>query len=124
MSDNDAIALRQGFPADLRRRIRLMNPTQRCAAHEIWHHIQNLMGITQRVARADQQDPPLTNGLAVRDELQADCMAGVWAHSTYERNLLATGFDSGRPTATPSLVRSEEAAATVALTVRRSQPRT
>ena len=65
-----------------------MNPTQRCAAHEMGHHIQNLMGITQRVARADQQDPALTNGLSVRVELQADCLAGVWAHSIYERNLL------------------------------------
>lgn len=60
-------------------------------AHEVGHHIQNLMGITQRVAHTDQQDPALTNGLSVRVELQADCLAGVWAHSTYERNLLEPG---------------------------------
>ena len=60
-------------------------------AHELGHHIQNLLGITSRVAAADRANPSARNALSVRVELQADCFAGVWAHSTYERNLLETG---------------------------------
>lgn len=60
-------------------------------AHEVGHHIQNLLQITHRVAAATQAHPELENRLSVATELQADCFAGVWAHSTYERNLLEPG---------------------------------
>jgi predicted metalloprotease len=60
-------------------------------AHEVGHHIQNLVGITSRVGAADQAEPSASNSLSVRVELQADCFAGVWAHSTYERKLLEAG---------------------------------
>jgi uncharacterized protein len=60
-------------------------------AHELGHHIQNLLGITARVASADRADPSQANALSVRVELQADCFAGVWAHSAYERTLLEPG---------------------------------
>jgi uncharacterized protein len=60
-------------------------------AHEVGHHIQNLVGITSQVGAADQADPSNTNSLSVKVELQADCFAGVWAHSTYERKLLEPG---------------------------------
>jgi predicted metalloprotease len=60
-------------------------------AHEVGHHIQNLTGITGRIAAADQSSPSAGNALSVRAELQADCFAGVWAHSTYERHLLDAG---------------------------------
>lgn len=60
-------------------------------AHEVGHHIQNLVGITSRVAAANQADPSASSALSVRVELQADCLAGVWAYSTYERNLLEPG---------------------------------
>jgi predicted metalloprotease len=60
-------------------------------AHEVGHHIQNLVGITSRVGAADQADPSGSNSLSVKVELQADCFAGVWAHSTYERKLLEPG---------------------------------
>jgi uncharacterized protein len=56
-------------------------------AHEVGHHIQNLLGITGRVSAAGQGG----NALSVKVELQADCFAGVWAHSTYERKLLEPG---------------------------------
>jgi uncharacterized protein len=50
-------------------------------AHEVAHHVQNQMGVTARVdamrGRASQQQ---MNALSVRVELQADCLAGVWAH--------------------------------------------
>jgi predicted metalloprotease len=55
-------------------------------AHEVGHHVQNLLGITRQVAAARQQaDPREGNRLSVRVELQADCFAGVWAHHTERR---------------------------------------
>ncbi|MEA2325026.1 MAG: uncharacterized protein QOD81_4876 [Solirubrobacteraceae bacterium] len=60
-------------------------------AHEIGHHVQQLTGISEQVQVAMQQDPPDANALSIRLELQADCLAGVWGHSTYERGLLERG---------------------------------
>jgi len=60
-------------------------------AHEIGHHIQNVLGIDNQMRRAQQQRPDLANELSVRLELQADCLAGVWGHSTAQRNLLEQG---------------------------------
>jgi uncharacterized protein len=57
-------------------------------AHEVAHHVQLLLGIMQRVAAADQQDPAGENARSVRLELQADCFAGVWMHSSYQRGQL------------------------------------
>jgi predicted metalloprotease len=50
-------------------------------AHEYGHHIQTVLGISQKVEELAQQDPSRKNDLSVRMELQADCLAGVWAHS-------------------------------------------
>jgi predicted metalloprotease len=60
-------------------------------AHEYGHHVQTLTGITEQVDRASQENPDQRNALSVRVELQADCLAGVWAHSTFERGLLEEG---------------------------------
>jgi uncharacterized protein len=60
-------------------------------AHEIGHHIQNLLGVTTEVDRASRQDPGLANELSIRLELQADCLAGVWGHSANERGVLEPG---------------------------------
>jgi uncharacterized protein len=60
-------------------------------AHEIGHHVQNITGISRQVEQATSDDPGQANGLSVRTELQADCLAGVWGHSTYERGLLESG---------------------------------
>lgn len=57
-------------------------------AHELGHHVQNLLGIFARVAAADHRDPAGANALSVRVELQADCFAGVWAHTAYTSSLL------------------------------------
>lgn len=57
-------------------------------AHEIGHHVQKLLGIEGKVRRLRQQEPREANPLSVRLELQADCYAGVWAHSTEERKLI------------------------------------
>jgi predicted metalloprotease len=65
-------------------------------AHEIGHHVQKLLGIEARMRAAQQQNPGAANQLSVALELQADCFAGVWGHSTQERNLLDPGdVDAG-----------------------------
>ena len=51
-------------------------------AHEVGHHVQNLLGIDAQMRRLQSQDPGAANQLSVRLELQADCLAGVWAHAT------------------------------------------
>jgi predicted metalloprotease len=60
-------------------------------AHEIGHHIQQQLGIEQQVREQSQSNPDDANELSVRLELQADCLAGVWARSTYDRGLLESG---------------------------------
>jgi uncharacterized protein len=57
--------------------------------HEVGHHVQTLLGITHQKAVADHQDPAGANGRSVRFELQADCFAGVWMHSVYQRGQLS-----------------------------------
>jgi uncharacterized protein len=65
-------------------------------AHEIGHHVQKLLGIEGKVRQAQEQNPQAANQFSVRLELQADCFAGVWGHSTQQRNLLDPGdVDSG-----------------------------
>jgi len=52
-------------------------------AHEVGHHVQNLLGISGKVQAAQQRaGREAANELSVRLELQADCLAGVWAHQT------------------------------------------
>ncbi len=57
-------------------------------AHEIGHHVQKLLGIETRVQRLRQRDPEESNPLSVSIELQADCFAGIWGHSTEQRNII------------------------------------
>jgi len=63
-------------------------------AHEVGHHVQNLLGIMnsvqskQRRARSQEQ----ANGLSILLELQADCLAGIWAHQAHrDRKILEQG---------------------------------
>lgn len=52
-------------------------------AHEVGHHVQNLLGISEKVQNAQRRaGRDAANELSVRLELQADCLAGVWAHQT------------------------------------------
>jgi len=60
-------------------------------AHELGHHVQNLLGIERKVRSLQGQNPGAGNALSVRLELQADCFAGVWAQSTQQRGLLEAG---------------------------------
>ncbi len=56
--------------------------------HELGHHIQKLLGIEARESQLAQQDRSERNPLSVDLELQADCFAGVWAHSTEQRGIV------------------------------------
>jgi predicted metalloprotease len=60
-------------------------------AHEIGHHVQKIIGVESKVRQMQQGNRQLQNALSVKMELQADCLAGVWAHSTQQRDLLEQG---------------------------------
>jgi predicted metalloprotease len=60
-------------------------------AHELGHHVQKLLGIEGKVHQMQESNARDANPLSVRLELQADCFAGVWAHSTQQRGLLEKG---------------------------------
>ncbi|TQF11337.1 flagellar biosynthesis protein FlgM [Myxococcus llanfairpwllgwyngyllgogerychwyrndrobwllllantysiliogogogochensis] len=62
-------------------------------AHEVGHHVQNLLGISEQVQAARRRaSPEDANALSVLQELQADCFAGIWAHHAQkERQVLEAG---------------------------------
>ncbi|MBG6222583.1 MULTISPECIES: neutral zinc metallopeptidase [unclassified Janthinobacterium] len=62
-------------------------------AHEVGHHVQNLLGLSEKVDQARRtQSERQANAMSVRLELQADCFAGVWAfHANQERKILEQG---------------------------------
>lgn len=59
-------------------------------AHEVGHHVQNVLGIFEAV-RSRRVDEATANDLSIRQELQADCFAGVWGYSAATRGLLEPG---------------------------------
>ena len=60
-------------------------------AHEIGHHVQKITGIEGQVRQLQQRRPQAANDLSVLMELQADCFAGMWGHSTAQRDILEAG---------------------------------
>jgi uncharacterized protein len=58
-------------------------------AHEVGHHVQNLLGIFDRVRGSQTRGN--ANALSVRQELQADCFAGIWGHYAAARGMLEAG---------------------------------
>lgn len=60
-------------------------------AHEMGHHVQRQLGTAERVDELRRQDPDRANELSVRQELQADCYAGVWAHDVFAAGQLEDG---------------------------------
>jgi len=62
-------------------------------AHEVGHHIQTILGISQKVREAGRgKSAAVVNALSVRQELQADCFAGVWGHAAHRySNMLEPG---------------------------------
>lgn len=83
------------FYDDMRRRYRAPGDFAQAyvIAHEIGHHVQNLLGISSEVRRAQQSlSKAEGNRLSVKLELQADCLAGVWANRADKaRNILEAG---------------------------------
>ncbi|HDL4950690.1 TPA: neutral zinc metallopeptidase [Mannheimia haemolytica] len=62
-------------------------------AHEVGHHVQNLLGITSKTQRAQMKasSKAEANQISVNVELQADCFAGVWGHQLAKANRLEEG---------------------------------
>jgi uncharacterized protein len=87
------VYLDTAFFQDLERRFRACDSSKACQfseayviAHEIGHHVQNLLGILPKAQRLQQElDKAETNRVQVRVELQADCLAGVWAFHAEEK---------------------------------------
>jgi uncharacterized protein len=86
----DELAQRFGAPGDFAQAYVI--------AHEVGHHVQNLLGIAEKVTRLQHRASQAEgNALSVRMELQADCLAGVWGyHAKHDRNLIEPGdFEAG-----------------------------
>jgi len=85
MSFYDDLSQRFGAPGDFAQAYVI--------AHEVGHHVQNLVGTAEKVQAAQQRmSKTQANELSVRMELQADCYAGVWAHhAARSRQLLESG---------------------------------
>ena len=88
------VYLDTSFFQDLQRRFRACDVGSKTCqfseayviAHEIGHHVQNLLGLLPQVQEAQRSmDKVEANQLQVRVELQADCLAGVWAHHAEEK---------------------------------------
>lgn len=63
-------------------------------AHEVAHHVQTLLGVSGKVNRLRQQGTPTeANALSVKLELQADCLAGIWANKAQRRAQLLEAGD-------------------------------
>ncbi|MEO8292155.1 MAG: neutral zinc metallopeptidase [Actinomycetota bacterium] len=60
-------------------------------AHEIGHHVQTLLGIDDQVQQMVRDDPSRRNDLSIRQELQADCFAGVWGRAAQGAGVLEAG---------------------------------
>jgi uncharacterized protein len=78
-----------GFFRDMEQKFRASGDLARAyvIAHEVGHHIQNVTGVMEKVDRARQLGGAMegAEGLSVRQELQADCFAGVWANHAERR---------------------------------------
>jgi uncharacterized protein len=60
-------------------------------AHEVGHHVQNQLGLSDKYRLLQARNPSQENEVSVRQELQADCFAGMWAKTVSERKLLEPG---------------------------------
>ena len=79
----DELSQRFGAPGDFAQAYVL--------AHEIGHHVQNLLGTDARVRQLQRADPSSANADSVMLELQADCYAGVWGHDAAQQGRAAKG---------------------------------
>jgi predicted metalloprotease len=93
-SSDDRVYLDRSFFEDLSKRFGAPGEFARAyvIAHEVGHHVQNQLGITQKVAQQrGRASEARSNALSVLVELQADCFAGVWGHFARQRKLLDPG---------------------------------
>ncbi len=93
---DDKVYIDLGFYRELRTRFGAPGDFAQAyvIAHELGHHIQNLLGIERRLRQAQASRPGEENRLSVAMELQADCFAGIWASSAQARGELEAGdFD-------------------------------
>src|SRR3954471_6424072 len=90
---DERVYLDLGFFDELQRRFGATGDFARAyvLAHELGHHVQHLLGTDAKVRQLQESNASEANQLSVRLELQADCYAGVWAHSTDQRRLLEQG---------------------------------
>ena len=87
---DQTVYLDMGFFQEMDKRFQASGDFARAyvIAHEVGHHVQNLLGIFGAVEQARRQGQPMqgAGGLSVRQELQADCFAGVWANKSEQQN--------------------------------------
>jgi predicted metalloprotease len=91
--EDEKVYIDLGFFDELRRRFGAPGEFAEAyvLAHELGHHVQKLLGIEGKVHQLEESNSRLANPLSVKLELQADCFAGVWAHSTQQGGLLESG---------------------------------
>jgi hypothetical protein len=91
--EDEKVYIDLGFFDELRRRFGAPGQFAEAyvIAHELGHHVQKLLGIEGKVHQMQENNSRQANPLSVKLELQADCFAGVWAHSTQQRGLLEKG---------------------------------
>lgn len=91
--EDEKVYIDLGFFDELKRRFAAPGEFAQAyvLAHEIGHHVQKLLGIEGKARAAQERDSRAAKAISVRLELQADCFAGVWAHSTEQRHLLDVG---------------------------------
>jgi predicted metalloprotease len=91
--EDEKVYIDLGFYDELKRRFGAPGEFAQAyvLAHEIGHHVQKLLGIEGKVRLLQEQNPRAQNPLSVKMELQADCLAGIWAHTTQQRGLLESG---------------------------------
>jgi uncharacterized protein len=97
-SEDEKVYIDLGFYRELARRFGAPGEFAQAyvIAHEVGHHVQDVLGIEKRVQAAQARSPASRNALSVRLELQADCLAGAWARSVGERGRLDPGdVDAG-----------------------------
>ncbi|MBK6687989.1 MAG: neutral zinc metallopeptidase [Deltaproteobacteria bacterium] len=90
---DDRVYIDLGFFDDLGRRFGAPGDFAQAyvIAHEMGHHLQDVLGTEAKVRAAQRSDPSTKNALSVKMELQADCYAGVWGHAAAQRGLLEKG---------------------------------
>ncbi|HEX9407712.1 MAG TPA: neutral zinc metallopeptidase [Thermoanaerobaculia bacterium] len=91
--DDEKVYLDLGFFDELRDRFAASGDFAQAyvITHELGHHVQKVLGIEPRVHDLMEQNPRRAKEYSARLELQADCFAGVWGHSTAQRNILESG---------------------------------